>query len=181
MKHVIMAMSKSAWSEGRTGARKEQDWYLVVQEAVRIKKQQGEDSVVVAVTGFTNVTFSLPEIECYKQALLDFDLKEGKDFYLLHEGIDTITQLHAAHAFAVFHKTDFAVVSTKLHVMRIRWLCFWDKIQAKHYTPPHLGIPRREEIVNDIVLTVLFPFIDIFGLRSRFLAYLEKRRAKGIL
>ena len=78
MKHVIMAMSKSAWSEGRTGARKEQDWYLVVQEAVRIKKQQGEDSVVVAVTGFTNVTFSLPEIECYKQALLDFDLKEER-------------------------------------------------------------------------------------------------------
>lgn len=180
-KRAILAMSKSAWPEGRIGRADEQDWYLVVKEAVRLYKQGSKDDVILAITGFNGPELKHPEIYYYRQTLVGFGLIEGSDFLIFPEGTDTLTQLGVAVRFAKDHSMKLVVVSTKLHVLRIKWICFWDKISALNVTPPELGIPRRKEILNDIVMTILHPFIDMFRLRPTYLELLAKRRAKGKL
>ena len=185
---VFMAMSKSAWPEGRTGDPKRQDWYLVVEEAVRLYKDFGGPwDILIGVTGFTNAGSSNPEILYYKKAFEDFGLVEGKNFFLIPDGIDTTTQLRAAYEFAALRNADLTIVSTLLHIDRVRWITWWDKInnlhhlKIVHFTPKELGISRKEEVKNDIILKYLFPVIDILGMRQVFLKYVEKRRASGKL
>lgn len=188
---IIMAMSKSAWPEGRVGKREEQDWFLVVEEAknrLLEHRKRGIKAVIVAVTGMKPLTSTQPEIYFYEEALLSFDLVKGEDFILFSNGIDTITQLHEAFWFVNLWKdAHLEIVCTKLHFFRVVWLCFWDKKllngskKVHCYTPKKFGKPRVEEIVNDLVMMFIIPMIDVFGLREHFLNYVSKRRACGKL
>ena len=188
---IIMAMSKSAWPEGRVGKREEQDWFLVVEEArnrLLEYRKSGVKAVVIAVTGMKPSASTQPEIYFYKEALLSLGLVEGKDFSLISTGIDTITQLHEAFGFVnLWHGAQLEIVCTKLHFFRTIWLCFWDKkllngnTKVMCYTPKKFGKPRSEEIINDLVMMLAIPIIDILGLRKNFLNYVNKRRSSGKL
>lgn len=189
-RRVIMIMSKSAWPEGRNGEHEDQDWVLVVKKAIEIYRESvsaGIPAVMVAVTGFKNKSSAFSEIHYYREELMRRGFEDGEGVEFLSQGIDTTTQLLAAYRFAKAHNACMYVVSTQLHFVRVSWITWWDKVKGlhdldiKHFVPDRVGIPRKEEIKNDLILMFLFIIIDILGLRSQFLAYVEKRRATGKL
>ncbi len=186
--YLVVPLAKSAWPEGRLGYLEDQDWYCALRYAIRLYTTAKYDNNLVVrlltASGFQHADSSLPEIEQYRIVLEKYAFTEGEDYILLREGIDTFTQLDAIFKYAKEnHVKEIHLVSTRLHYLRIRWICWRDgRKNVMHHTPKGFGgIPRLSEIKNDIILTILMPIIDILGKRAKFQAYVASRRAKGKL
>ncbi len=176
---IIYPVPKSPHRLGRVGKREFQDWYQSVIAAKMLLEQSRSAQVhakVLLLTA-TNIAGQKPEIEIYLDALKELGV-EDDDTLVVRKGFETIGHLEAAMEVARKHKARLVVISTLLHSPRVRWLCRRNK-EVHHRTV--IGIPRPKEAVTDLVLSVLFPLIDICGGRAWFLGKVGARRTHGRL
>ena len=179
-------LAKSPWPKGRIGPKERQDWYIALSKAVSVSRTMNAGILIISGVFVKGV---LPEFQYYRDELVkmgltrivDYDWgKLGKDRFIeLYENQETVGQIEGAAE--VCWKRDFypIFVSTWLHYPRVRWLTrsgtFY--FEAEHHAV--FGIPRPREAITDIILMVLFPLIDWFGLRTWFQEKVIARRKTG--
>jgi hypothetical protein len=174
VKYFILPLEKSPHQTGRIGQMESQDWY---QGLVRAKNllEEFPGSKILVVTA-TQITDEKPAADLYLEALKKFGVKE-ENIKVVREGLETIGQIEAAQKVARQEQAKLHVVSTFMHYPRVRWIMRGQG--AKHYGV--FGIPRPREAVTDIILTFIFPFIDLWGWREKFVKKVTKRREEGRL
>ncbi|MBI2474669.1 MAG: YdcF family protein [Candidatus Taylorbacteria bacterium] len=128
----------------------------------------------ILVLSAVHIKGSRAEADYYVEALKKLG---AQNVSIERRGFDTIGQLQIAKAIAAEKKADLIIISTATHYLRVRWLCITEAVKAKHYITS--GIPRPREAITDIILTFLFPIIDILGLRKKYLALISTRRKSG--
>ena len=167
-KTSVVVIPKSPWSQGRIGPRELQDWYRGCILAAKIVNSAPNYHVVVA-SGFKNGEYI--ETEFYHKILCEMVSKEK--IYTISYGVETISQLDAF--FSQRYDGKIIVISTFLHFPRVWWLCRGKGVKHKVV----FGIPRPKEMIADIILTFVFPIIDILGMRQWFLKKVSARRESG--
>ena len=175
-------MSKSAWTQGRTGISPHQDWYKVVEMAAALH-MQFSNSKVVGATGFKSPDDPHGEIWYYEHAFKSFGLLKDSDYVLIDRGIDTITQFDEVIEYVNTHNGKLIVVCTPLHYSRMKFLCWWERnrVRVLEVVEADKGIPRASEIKNDIIMKYALPVIYLLGMKKLFLWYVYRRRAAGKL
>ncbi len=186
IKNYVCGMPKSPRPrKGRTGKDEDQDWYHVLKCAIQSIAANPHSTLVIP-SAFKCADGS-KESEFYRETSLVIATSLGipdmeKRILVLEKGTETIGQLHALKELLRENEnSQLLIVSTFLHTWRIRYLCWKDNVKATHKIGSWLGFPRWAEACTDIVFTFLFPLIDSCGLRKKFLAFVESRRAKGTL
>ncbi|MGC9602345.1 MAG: ElyC/SanA/YdcF family protein [Minisyncoccia bacterium] len=172
---LIIPLTKSPHFTGRYGPVEWQDWYRGLVKAktlLELYKAQGVPAKILVLSA-VQVTSEKSEVEIYTWALKKLGVDDG-DIMVINKTQETIEQTEMV---AMFIKKGIQVViiSTWLHYLRVRWLC--RGLKAKHYIV--WGIPRPREAITDIMLTVLFPPIDLCGGREWFLKKTRERRLAG--
>jgi len=164
--------------KGRFGSERIQEWYLAVKMAVSLAKKY-DGAKLMLVTSFA-VPGEGSEMDHYLGVLSrDFGIS-ADTVEKIHSGLDTIGQLELADKYARDNGVDLIVVCTLWNSLRIKYLVWRGKIKAE-VVVSKWGIPRPREALTDIVLTFIFPVIDLLGGRNWFLRKTRERRAKGKL
>lgn len=168
----ILPLTKSPWPTGRVGAMQAQDWYRGVVLAKNLLSTFTPSEILI----LTNVAIpnERSEQEMYAQALAECRVPPEQVRCIL-DGYETIEQIEIADALARREDAQLVVISTWTHYPRVRWLSRGRKFL--HYIA--WGIPRPRDLFTDAILTLLFPALDILGLRDRWLESLRKRRISG--
>jgi hypothetical protein len=178
-KKVIFILPKSPIpAKGRYGPRTWQDWHRACIKAARLAAKH-QDSIVLISSSFSTPQEG-PEILLYKQILFNLGVPSSR-IITIPEGNETIGQLHSAWRYAQTHDRELIVVHTLTHTLRVWYLCWKDDMKAQTRIGAIFALPRPKEVIIDGVLTVLFPVLDLFGRREKFLAKLHARRAGGTL
>ena len=94
---------------------------------------------------------------------------------VIRKGYETVEQLTVARDIRETEHKELVVISTFLHYPRVRWIA--RGLQATHHSV--VGVPHPAEALTDILLTVLFPLIDMLGGRARFVKLVRRRRMAG--
>lgn len=185
MKYLILPLTKGPHPTGRIGPRRLQDWRRALKEAVAVAYQAyfATSSQSFTEAGFPATMLILSdvqiageehEVELYSGFLDELGFTGPR--IVLRETYETIGQLDRAFEIAQEEDFQLVVVSTFLHYPRVRWLCRGRGAIHKCVW----GIPRPREAITDIILAVVFPFIDMFGWRKGFLQKVNKRRQAGV-
>lgn len=173
---VIAILPKSPRPlKGRFGSKRVQDWYKAcVVAAVLLRRKEASGSVIL-VSSEVEID-GQPEILDYETALQELGVRKVDRLFLRH-GFETVTHLEMAANFAWWVGKPLVIVCTWTHYPRVKYICFTNKITAE--VEVAYGRPRPKEMVTDLLLTVLFPIIDLFHLRHRFLMKVEGWRQQG--
>ncbi len=180
---LICLLPKSAippegriWSKKKTvyEFEKEQDYYKGCLKAVKLANN---DPVCKILMPSTFQVYGMYEADVYKIILNNLGILSCQIHYVANkkDGLETIGQLEATFKMAKKEQARLIVISTLFHFPRVWWLCR-DK-NVKHEVV--FGIPRPSEVISDIILAFLFPFIDLVGLRKWFQKVTIKKRLKG--
>ncbi|MCC2631015.1 MAG: hypothetical protein K0S38_824 [Candidatus Paceibacter sp.] len=175
MPNMIYLVGKSPIpTRGRIGPEKAQDWYKM---CVYVAKEyhQNPGTLVLLITGFSTADEG-KEMDWYMNTLIMMGVSSN-DMRLSPVGVETIKQLETALPFSRIHYPNFTIVCTMFHFPRVRYLCWRMGLDAKFKVT--YGWPRPAEAISDMILSVAFPFIDMLGLREKFLTFVKNRRAKG--
>ena len=167
-KTVICLLPESPWSKGRIGPEKWQDWYRGCLLAAKITNGT-KNCFIIMPSGFKKDEYV--ETEFYHKILCDMVPEEK--IKTIFQGSETISQLDAF--FNQKYDGKIIIVSTFLHFSRVWWLCRGKGVKHKVV----FGIPRPKEMIADIILTFVFPIIDILGMRQWFLKKVSARRESG--
>lgn len=160
-------------STGRVGHADHQDWRATCKKAVNLLKQNPNSKIMVA----SDFKFKgLAEVNLYEKILRGMGVRK-EDIIIISEGYETISQLMVAFKKATELQKQLIVISTFLHFPRVWWLTRGKKKNVKHKVV--FGIPRPKEAVVDVILAILFPIIDLMGLREWFQDVTTKRRMGG--
>jgi len=176
MKETLMIpLTKSPHSQGRIGPVRLQDWYRGLKRAVSITKRIPSEILVLSNVKVTNQPH---EADLYSEALVQMGVVS---FRVIRECYETIEQINYSIDLAIQERRNLIFVSTFLHYPRVQWLILTHPdiklVKVKHYGA--LGVPRPREAFTDIVLTILFPLIDLLGGRRWFLRAVNRRRSSG--
>jgi hypothetical protein len=173
MKYIIWPVAKNP-ATGRIGPKKFQDWYRGCVKAVKIEKKllANGDSVKIAVVSAVHIKDKPAEADFIFSALEELG---AKNIHIDLKSYETIGELEAVQEIAIKENAELIIISTFGHYLRVRWLA--RKISAKHFVA--FGIPRPKELITDIILTFLFPIIDLLGKRDWFRKKVESRRENG--
>lgn len=169
---MILPITKSPHSKGRLGPIKWQDWYrgLIKTQKLASANPQAKILVLSAV----HIEGEKTEALIYQLALEQMSFP-AKQLIVIEKGYETIEQVEVAKQYANQNKAELLVISTFLHYPRVRWL--FRGYRARHFIV--FGLPRPREILTDIVLNLIFPIIDLIGLRQWFKNQVITRRKKG--
>lgn len=175
---IVLPLSKSPFPRGRVGPETWQDWYRGAVRANKFAISTPNSEVLI----LSNMTYDgVSEVGKYIWAFNQIDIKTP--LRVIRECTETIGQINFLFKYAKSEGKDIIIVSTFLHYLRVQWLIWQNplsrKVRYKHYAA--WGIPRPREAVTDIILIFLFPLLDIFGLRDRFLRAVHQHRALGKL
>jgi hypothetical protein len=99
-----------------------------------------------------------------------------KDIIVIEKTHETVEQIEIVTEYAKENNAKLIIISTFLHYLRVRWLC--RGFVVEHHGA--FGIPRPREAVTDIILTLIFPVIDLIGKKKWFSEKVGMRRVKGI-
>ena len=171
--HLIVPLTKSPWQRGRIGRLEYQDWYRGLIKAITYR---GTSDKIAIISGFkSNQAAGMSEIEFYREALeaLRFDPQHA--IYSDH-GLETTSQIRLAHEMARALKARLVIVSTWTHYLRVRWIA--RGINATHVIA--WGLPRPRELLTDILLTFVYPIIEIAGAHTRFIERVHQRRREDV-
>lgn len=171
--NLIVPITKSPHIKGRIGPVELQDWYQGINKAVLLFSRLPNSKILV----ISNVHISGEEHEAdIYQRVLNEKSVEDKDLIIRKECFETIAQIDAIKKIAEEQNYKLVFVSTFLHFPRVWWLA--RGMNVAHYIA--FGIPRPREALTDIVLTFLFPIIDIFGGRIWFQEKVIARRKEKV-
>jgi hypothetical protein len=170
--YLILPLTKGP--HGRIRPTERQDWWKGCQKVLQLQQKLQPSKIYV----ISNVKVAGEEAEAdtYVNALKKLGARDDV-IVVIREAQETTKQLAIASQVAKKENLELVVVSTALHHPRVRWICWWDEIEARHYVA--WGLPRPGEAIRDVALWVIFPCIDVFGKRKEFLEYVEKRRISG--
>ncbi len=174
---IILILAKSPVPlKGRFGPRQIQDWFCSLYLGVLLSKENPNSKILI--TSKFETPDGGKEINAYEETLKkDFGITNA---ILLQEGSETVGQLVAGLEYATKNDASLMIVSTLLHAPRVVYLCWKDKIKAD-ISISFFGLPRPKEATTDIILTFIFPIIDLLGKRAWFLEKLSNRRNSGKL
>jgi len=172
---LVVPLSKSPHSLGRIGPIRWQDWFRGLKKAVSIGKKP---KTKILVLSDVRVSGQPHEADIYSDALV----KMGTvSFRVIRECYETIEQVNYSIDLALQERKKLVFISTFLHYPRVQWLIKTNPkmrlVQVKHYCA--WGIPRPREAFTDLALMVIFPLIDFFGCRQRFIEATKQRRLSG--
>lgn len=180
---IVIPVAKSPHSKGRILPEEWQDWYRGIKKAVSIARQSEKGSVEVLVLSDAKYYGQPHEADLYYRALTKLGATIYVNIRIIREGYETIEQVNRSFELAAEEGKELIFVSTFFHYPRVQWLIWRCKttvpVKVRHCVA--VGIPRPREAITDIILTLLFPLIDIFGGRRFFLKAVNKRRLKGKL
>ena len=159
---------------GRFGPERMQDWYRGLAKAVKIERKllSAHHMPWIVVVDAIHVKGHVADSEMIVPALRKLG---AKGIYIGLESHETIGELEAAYKIVQRTGAEFIVISTFAHYLRVAWLL--RGIKAKHYIA--FGLPRWFEMVTDVILTLLFPVIDLCGGREWFRKKVDVRRKSG--
>ncbi|OGZ43903.1 MAG: hypothetical protein A3J55_00525 [Candidatus Ryanbacteria bacterium RIFCSPHIGHO2_02_FULL_45_17b] len=173
---LIVPLTKSPHPRGRIGPTRWQDWFRGLRRAVTIAKVIPNAEILILSN--VRVANQPHEADLYSEALAEMGVIS---FRVIRECYETIEQINYSIDLAIQERKNLIFVSTFLHYLRVEWLILTHPdrklVEVKHYSV--LGIPRPKEALTDIVLTVLFPLIDLVGGRQWFLRAVNSRRLTG--
>ena len=179
MKILIVVLTKSP-HRFRFGPTGWWDWKVQCRKAAILQKKF--PSAVVFVSSAVHIAGYLPELDYYRLELARNGLYEGtvnrdgeKVLLLERRGQETIEQLECAFALAAEHRVRIIVSLTVTHFLRALYLCRKKNVRYSIA----IGIPSFREAISDILLSILFPFVDFFGFRQRFQERVICRRESG--
>ena len=161
--------------EGRIGPDTWQDWYRATELAVKIFRERSGMCLLIA-TDFI-VSDEGSEGESYLKTLKDLGVQDSEVVFI-REGSETIEQLHVADRFARAAGRPLIIVHVPIHALRVWYLCIKDEIRAS-CRMRLISIPKPKYFLIDLILTFLFPILDLFGLRAWYLDRLKQRRLRG--
>lgn len=173
MKTIIVPLTKSAWMKGRIGKMEKQDWFLGLKKAL-ILRDTITDSEVIIVSN-VKIPYQPSEIEMYRMAAKKLGAEKIR---MVSECFDTISQIDWSFQTAKKENGRLIFISTWTHWLRVQWIL----LRLKQRVVKHLicwGRPRPRELLTDLILTFLFPMIDMLGMRKKFLDTVKKRRLAG--
>lgn len=170
--HIILPLPKSAHPSGRVGPIEVQDWYRGLVKATLLLEKYRPAKILV-LTAFHAVGEE-PEMAIYLSALKRLGVDKN-DIIVIEKARETIEQIEISTNYVKENNAELVIVSTFLHYLRVRWLC--RGLNIEHHIA--FGVPRPYEAVTDIILTVIFPIIDLLEKKKWFSEMVGKRRAKG--
>ncbi len=186
MQEIIVPLPKSPHSKGRIGQKEDQDWYRSLKKAVRLSIKRGAG--ILVLTAFKAID-SESEADICARVLLELGCTEvsNKDelgertFLVVRECDETIGQVEWV-CDVVIEEWGMKpiLISTFGHYLRVQWLTltnFYPNGSFEHKIA--YGIPRPMEFVTDIILTFVFPVIDLLGGRDWFKTLVHGKREKG--
>ena len=172
MEYLILPLTKGPHTTGRVGAIDKQDWFNGLVKAKELLAQFPNSKILVLSN--VQVAGEVHEAELYYWALKQIGVYD-RDILIVRKAQETIEQIAIAREVAKKEGARLVVISTWLHYPRVRWLM--SGMGAEHHVA--FGIPRPREAVTDIVLTFLFPLLDLFGKREWFMQKVNERRLSG--
>jgi hypothetical protein len=171
MGRLIVPLTKSPHS-GRIGPKEKQEWY----QGLVLAQKLYEQGDLILVISDVQVAGEEHEANIYKNALESLGVS-WINTHIVRQCQETTGQIEEASNIAFRRDLELVFISTWTHYLRVRWICFWDKVRAKHVIA--WGRPRPKEAVTDFILTFFFPILDICRQRRRFLKWVETRRKSG--
>lgn len=172
MHYIIVPLSKSPQPEGRIGPEELQDWYRQCVKAVQLARRR--NAPLVTSSSFV-MKDSVSDEEQYGRVISLL----GCELVRLGVGDNTIDQLAELKSYARQHGVKIVLVATWLHYLRVKWLCMRENVDADVFISG--GMPRPKEAITDLILTILYPLIDLLGKKEAFERYIRSRRALGML
>ncbi|MBA3789029.1 YdcF family protein [Patescibacteria group bacterium] len=172
MPYILLPLTKSPWPRGRIGPPQMQDWYGSLNTCLSLLKKY-EPSKILILSSF-QAAGELSEIEWYQWALEDLSIP-SEDVLYISQAKETSEQIEIASSLAKEQDAELIIISTFLHYPRAQWLC-----RGKGFR--HCvgwGIPRPKEALTDIVLTFVFPVLDLLGQKEWFKNKVATRRGRG--
>lgn len=171
---LIVPLTKSPHRSGRIGKKHQQDWFRGIEKAVILHYIIPESEILVLSD--VHVSEQVHEAEIYTETLTNMGVKS---FRVIRECYETISQVNKAIDIANCEDKNLIFVSTWLHYPRVEWLIKNKKklVSIKHFSV--IGIPRPKEAVTDIILTILFPLIDMCDYHKWWLDKINERRKQG--
>ena len=173
MKTILAIVTKSPWPKGRIGRIERQDWYQTCVMASYMHRTILDSEVVVSSA--TRVDGADNEEEYYKKIMCSLNTP----LVALGKGNETIVQLKLFKEMATTESAKLILLTTWSHYLRVLWLCWRQKVKAEIIAVK--GIPRPTELITDIILTFVYPLVDICGLEKWFIRKVVNRRVKGKL
>jgi len=180
MKYIVWPVAKNP-VQGRFGPASLQDWYRGCALASKIQKildKKGNTAKIAVVTA-THITGHRSERDMMLWALRSTGVQE-QHLILDGEAYETVGELEKVFGVARREKSRVVVVSTFGHYMRVAWLLWSTKnrgLVASHKIA--FGLPRWRELVTDLILSAVFPIIDLLGGREWFKDKVVARRKSG--
>ena len=171
--YLVLPLTKSPHSRGRIGPRKLQDWYCSLKKA-RLVAMEFQPSTILILSNL-QVAGEKHEVDLYLTAARELGISD--DIEAVRETYETMGHLEYSYAKVEREGKKLIVVSTLLHFPRVWWLCRGHRV--KHFVA--LGIPRPFGAVMDVILTFVFPVLDVLGKREWLKKRLDARRVAGKL
>ena len=157
----------------RTGPVAAYDWRVQCQLAAA-RWKSGTDSVIYVPSAFQQ-TGARSELDFYGE-LLSASGVPGDAMMLDPRGLDTVEQCELALALAARENARLVAISCHVHLPRVRYLLRGHGVE--HVVAS--GTPNRWLHFTHIILAVLFPILDMLGLRGWWKSRVTKRRQAGL-
>jgi hypothetical protein len=172
MMKIVAILPKNPYPKGRFGLLRYQDWYRQCKLAVDASLEL--DASIVTSSSFQREGCQ-SDNDCYSEAVRSL----GGQITTLSKGGETFSQLLSMVGYAREESARLVLVVTWTHYLRARWICWRENIPAEFIVA--WGIPLPRDIPTDVVMLVLYPVLDLLGLKNLFVERLNKRRSSGKL
>lgn len=172
MKTIIGILTKSPHPKGRIGKVESQDWYIQCKQAALLHGKISNSQIVI--TSALQVKDALPEEKYYTDVLNHL----GPNYISLGKGVETIEQLRIFKEYIEKNNSVLILLVTWTHFLRVKWLVYRVNLPICKYIISW-GIPRPKELITDIILTFVYPIIDLIGKGEWFRRRVVDRREGG--
>lgn len=173
---TILILPKNPFPEkSRWGSKELQDfWHSCAKAAMILDENQNPESKILLITNFQ--TNEGNEADYFSEILIDLDVDYNK-IKVIREGVETLEQLLTAKYLVENDGSKLLIVCTFLHFLRVRWICWMEEIEARFKVA--FGLPEPKNAVMNIILTAVYPILDLLGCSGWFQNLVIKRREKG--
>lgn len=168
---TVLIITKPPFGVRRFPCLKLQDWYQILAKTIQYQSR-AKCSVVIPTA--VELKGEEPELHTFARYAREMGIQS---LHLFPRGDDTYSQI----AFARGHFTqgeEIVVACSVLHFPRVWWIAQREGLDVKRWIIAW-GLPRLADFFFDPLLTVLYPIIDLCGLKFIFWELVSHRRRAG--
>ena len=171
MANLLVPLTKSPWSKGRWGKKENQDWYVgLVKTKNYLNEREGDRIALISNVYGENQEY---EIDIYKRNIMDLGVSE-ECLICAKECFETSGQINRAIELSKELDLNLVLISSAFHYPRVMWLVGDENVEHLIF----FGIPRPLELITDMILSFVYPVIDVFGLNEVFTRLVIYKRRK---